>query len=62
MKDWELYIYNCRTGDLWGFLLLDYYHRIKVKDDHENPSKLIDRVIKKILTEDIDPIRFHHVL
>lgn len=63
MKFWIEYLKKCKDSDLWGFVLLDYYHQHeKAKDKHDDPSNFIDNVINEILTPDVDPVSFHQVL
>lgn len=62
MKNWIKFIKKCNNTDLWGFVLLDYYNKEKIKEKHDDPSKCIDDVVDEIFDNNLDPIKFHHSL
>lgn len=62
MKDWIKFIKECSNSDLWGYVLLDFYNKERIKDAHDDPSKFIDDVVNKIIDTSIDPVNFHHSL
>jgi S-adenosylhomocysteine hydrolase/pyrimidine deaminase RibD-like protein len=62
MKDWVGYLKEHVNSDLWGFVLLDYYHQQREQGHEKGPSHFIDQVISKLPEEVIDPVAFHNVL
>lgn len=62
MKDWIAYLKECVNSDLWGCVLLDYYHHQKEQGAKESPSNFINAVISEMPKEVIDPVAFHNTL
>jgi len=61
--DWARYLKEYFNSDLWGFVLLDYYHnRKKEQKEHESPSHFIDNVLSNLPKTEVDPVAFHKVL
>lgn len=62
MNDWIAYIKEHVNSDLWGFILLDYYHRRKAEGNKEPPSHLLNEVLHELPLERVDIIAFHNTL
>ncbi len=61
MKDWDGYIREHVGSELWGFLLLDYYHK-KPRDYKDTPSHFIDEVVSLLPKDGVDIVEFHRTL
>ena len=61
MKWMEYFQENINT-DIWGFILLDYYHHRREEGYHSNASQFINEVIENLPENEINPVAFHKVL
>ena len=62
MKDWIGYLKEYVNSDLWGCVLLDYYHHQREQGAKESPLNFINAVISEMPKEVIDPVAFHNML
>ncbi len=62
MQNWVAYIKEYVNSDLWGFILLDYYHHTKSEGCKGSPSQFIDEMLRELPKEDIDAVAFHNSL
>jgi len=62
MRDWLGYLKEHVNSDLWGFVLLDYYHQPREQGHEKSPSHFVDEVISELPKEVSDPVAFHNTL
>lgn len=61
MKHWIEYLRSIADRDVWGLVVLDYYHRSQQAEQPEPPSRFLDRVVPEIWRDGLDVVRFNGV-
>jgi hypothetical protein len=58
---WATYVDRKTKSDLWGFVVLDWYH-VRSKDHKETPSQFLRTILPRVVRNHSDPVAFHRVL